>query len=94
MAQWLGALVVLPEDPSLTPSIHTMSHDPCITPVPEDPTPFSGLRGHRHTYSTQIYMQATFVQIKIAFIRSIRRKKTPGWIIAGSLLTCSVIFLA
>lgn len=59
MAQWLRALVIIPEDPRLilrTTEWLTTTH---VTPVPKDPMPSSGLYGHQAcTHDTDIHAYA------------------------------------
>lgn len=47
MAQWLGALGALTEDPGSVPGAHMAAHGR----VPGDPTPSSGLVGMVHKYT-------------------------------------------
>lgn len=63
MAQWLGSLPVLSEDPSV-PSIYIKQlTKPPVTPVPGDPMPFPGPLRQPHTCDT--YSHDPCIHIKI-----------------------------
>ena len=65
MAQWLGTLVALAEEPSLVPCTCLVGHGfpKLVTPVPGDPVPSPDLRGH------QAGMQCTYIHAKEILIR-------------------------
>jgi hypothetical protein len=56
MAQWLGGLVALAEDPDWFPVLTLGGSQPFVTPVPGDPMPSSGFCKHEaHTQCTNIH---------------------------------------
>ena len=53
MAQGLRALAALPEDLSLIPSTHMAASKLSATPVPENPTPSSGLLEYKEHHTSK-----------------------------------------
>lgn len=58
MAQWLGTLAALVEDPGLVTDAHICeAHKPPVTSLPWDPLPSSGLSGTLHARGVRTTVQ-------------------------------------